>query len=455
MSGGDAEHRTHKPPARPSHTSSHFFVLSDGSSYEISVRGGCIHISGTSFAKYEEEGESKKEKVQGTELTVTYTSVLDQKHFKDTGGERKWILQTAEIQMDVINAAGERETWPFEIPATWPACMLPRGASERQQALLDAHNQLPALQAFFQHAVASGILRETPGWRSRNTLASDQIHTYTYSVIEMIERDVIEPPLRPGSSMPNPYLTTQIPKLPQMPELPELPVARPIDDLQSGVASSVLAAPRPAPHELALRSRHTRAPKRQPPRPPRPPSNTVDGLFDDREWDFSWRLVVRVGSAAGQWPRDSAQELVQEAVLGELEHDLDDHDRVLEEVMEQLESLLEPCSAQDAAWWARVRDSYKFESGNGALLGDRRQARSRHQARSNHQHLLFLYFYNNDSYNNDRRITLADWEAGRRDVTSVTIKYRGPARFRPRHPNGQQFTEYRVPTDEVSPVFGF
>ena len=179
---------------------SYFFVLSDGSSYEISVRGGCIHISGTSFEKYDEEGVGKKENVQGTGLDVTYTSALDQEHFKKTGGERKWILQTAELAMDGVDDEGDKYTWQNEIPATWPACMLSRGASEGQQA----HNQLPALQAFFQNAVASGILRETPGWRSRNTLGSDQIHTYTYSVIER------DPPLRPGSSMPNPYLTTQI-----------------------------------------------------------------------------------------------------------------------------------------------------------------------------------------------------------------------------------------------------
>ncbi len=103
--------------------------------------------------------------------------------------------------MDVINEDFERETWPFEIPATLPASMPSLGASERQELQRLAHNQLPALQAFLQNTVASGILRETAGWRTRNTLASDQIHTYTYSVIER------DPPLRPGSSMPNPYLT--------------------------------------------------------------------------------------------------------------------------------------------------------------------------------------------------------------------------------------------------------
>ena len=156
MSGPGAEH----PPAR--HLSQ-FFVLSDGSSYEISVRGACIHISGTSFEKYDEEGVAKKENVQGTELDVTYTSALDQEHFKKTGGERKWILQTAELAMDAVDDEGEEYRWGCEIPATWPASMLPRGASERQQAHNQAHNQLPALQAFFQNTVASGILFETAG----------------------------------------------------------------------------------------------------------------------------------------------------------------------------------------------------------------------------------------------------------------------------------------------------
>ena len=102
MSGPGAEH----PPAR--HLSQ-FFVLSDGSSYEISVQGGFIHISGTSFEKYEEEGVGKKEKVQGTEITVTYTSVLDAKLFKDTK-ERKMILQTAELAMDVVDDEGDKYT---------------------------------------------------------------------------------------------------------------------------------------------------------------------------------------------------------------------------------------------------------------------------------------------------------------------------------------------------------
>jgi hypothetical protein len=415
------------PPAR--HLS-HFFVLSDGSSYEISVRGGFIHIRGTSFENYEEEGVGKIENLQSTEITVSYTSVLDAKLFKDTK-ERKMILQKAELEMHAVDDEGEKYTWSCEIPATWPASMrppmLPRGASERQDtqpSTQPAHNQPPALEAFFQNTVASGILHETAGWRTRNTLASDQIHTYTYSVFPP------EPPLTAsgnsgtltrGSSMPNLYLTTHIPVL------------------QSGVAC---VASEPRPQRPALRVKKTLAPKRQPPRPPRPPS---DSSADDQQWEYSWRLVVPVGSAPGQWPRDSALALAEESFSETVENEAGHHEWVLEQVMQQLESLLEPCSAQDAGWWARVRNSYQFEGGDGALLGDRE---------FNKQHLLFLYFRDDG-----RRITLDDWLAGRRSVTSVSILYRGPARFRPRHPsaqqNRQQLTEYRSRPNEVSPVFGF
>ncbi len=165
-------------PGAPARHLSHFFVLGDGSSYEISVRDGFIHIRGTSFEKYQEEGVGKLEQVQNKELTITYKSVLDDEAQK-RGEGRKMILQTADIEMDAVDDEGGAQTCQFSIPATWPASMLPPDASERQQS----HNQLPALQAFFQKNVDSGILRETPGVRSRNTLAREQIHSYTYSVI--------------------------------------------------------------------------------------------------------------------------------------------------------------------------------------------------------------------------------------------------------------------------------
>jgi hypothetical protein len=164
-------------PGAPARHLSHFFVKSDGSSYEISVQGGFIHISGRSFKNYEQEGAPKVERLKGTELTVTYKSVLDDEAQK-RGEGRKMILQTADIEMDAVDDEGELQTWPFSIPATWPACMLPPDASERQQS----HNQLPALQAFFQKNVDSGRLVETLGVRSRTTLAREQIHSYTYSV---------------------------------------------------------------------------------------------------------------------------------------------------------------------------------------------------------------------------------------------------------------------------------
>jgi hypothetical protein len=87
MSGPGAENRCAR------HLS-HFFVERDGSSYEISVEGGFIHIRGTSFKKYDEEGTGTREQLQGTELTVTYKSVLDVEAQK-RGEGRKMILHTA------------------------------------------------------------------------------------------------------------------------------------------------------------------------------------------------------------------------------------------------------------------------------------------------------------------------------------------------------------------------
>ena len=161
MSGPGAEN----PCAR---RFSHFFVESDGSSYEISVQGGFIHIRGTSFKDYDQDGAAHVEQLKGTELTITYESVDGQ-------------AQTADIDIDTDEdgpyAAGG-QTWQFSIPATWPACMLSPGQEH------SAHNQLPALQAFFQKNVDNGMLRETAGVRSRNTLARVQIQSYTYSVCQ-------------------------------------------------------------------------------------------------------------------------------------------------------------------------------------------------------------------------------------------------------------------------------
>jgi hypothetical protein len=209
---------------------------------------------------------------------------------------------------------------------------------------------------------------------------------------------------------------------------------------QSGVASSVLATPRPAPHELALHVRNTRAPKRQPPRPPRPPD---DGCADDAEWHYSWRLVVPVGAAPGQWPEHSATELCEESMWSTMEDNADTQDWVREEVIGQLESLFVPLTAQDADWWTRFRNSYNFqgeEDDGGLLLGDN----------LNRRHLLYVEFLDNG-----HRITREPWAAGRHHLTSVAIKYRGPARFRKRHPNGQQLLEHRLRPNQPSPVFGF
>jgi hypothetical protein len=220
-------------------------------------------------------------------------------------------------------------------------------------------------------------------------------------------------------SMPNPYLTTQ---------------------LQSGFACG---ASEPRPRRPALRVKHlpkTLAPKRQPPRPPRPPG---DGCADDQQWDYSWRLVVPVGSQPGEWPQDSALELAEESLWSVMENDADTQDWVREEVIRHLEALFVPVSAQDAEWWTRLRNTYEFQGHEegGAVLGD---------SNLNKRHLLYVYFRNDG-----RRVARDSWEAGRQSVTSVSIRYRGPAQFRLRHPRGQDFTEYRLRPNEVSPIFGF
>ena len=209
---------------------------------------------------------------------------------------------------------------------------------------------------------------------------------------------------------------------------------------QSGVASSVLAAPRPTQHQLLRHTRKTRAPKRQPPRPPRPPD---DGCADDAEWHYSWRLVVPVGSQPGQWPEHSAVELCEESMWSTMEDNFDTQDWVRNEVVRELQSLFVPLTAQDANWWTRFRGSWDFqgeEEDGGLLLGDN----------LNRRHLLYLEFLDNGN-----RITREPWAAGRHHITSVAIRYRGPARFRPRHPNRQQFLEHRLRPNQQSPVFRF
>jgi hypothetical protein len=158
---------------------------------------------------------------------------------------------------------------------------------------------------------------------------------------------------------------------------------------------------------------------------------------------YSWRLVVPVGSQPGEWPQDSALELAEESLWSVMENDADTQDWVREEVIRHLEALFVPVSAQDAEWWTRLRNTYEFQGHEegGAVLGD---------SNLNKRHLLYVYFRNDG-----RRVARDSWEAGRQSVTSVSIRYRGPAQFRLRHPRGQDFTEYRLRPNEVSPIFGF
>jgi hypothetical protein len=149
---------------------SHFFVESDGSSYEISVQGGFIHIRGTSFRDYDQHGAGQSEQLKGMELTITYESVNGQAQTADI------VIDTVDDEDEAYAAGGQR--WEFSIPATWPACMLSPGQEH------SAHNQLPALQAFFKQNVDNGMLLETKGVGTRNTLAREQTQSYTYSVCQ-------------------------------------------------------------------------------------------------------------------------------------------------------------------------------------------------------------------------------------------------------------------------------
>jgi hypothetical protein len=202
---------------------------------------------------------------------------------------------------------------------------------------------------------------------------------------------------------------------------------------QSSVASSVVSAtPSPAPHELALRlQRHTRAPKRQPPRPPRPPN---DGRADDQDWIYSWRLVVPVGSAPGEWPRASALELAEETFSSDMDNDDGLHAQVAETLMRRLEALLAPCTQQDTDWWAQMRNSYIFLNIAGAMRGHSDIG----------PHLLYFTF----RHDGRRIATMADAER----VTDVVIRYMGPARFRLRHP-GRDLLERRLRPHERSEHF--
>jgi hypothetical protein len=244
----------------------------------------------------------------------------------------------------------------------------------------------------------------------------------------------------------------ELPALHAQPQLNQYFIA----SASTGVASSVASMPRPDPRSApALRVKHlkhlqnyppkTLAPKRQPPRPPRPPGDgcTDDGCADDQQWDYSWRLIVPVGSQPGEWPQDSALELAEESMWSVMTNDADTQDWVREEVIRHLEALFVPVSAQDAEWWTRLRNTYEFQGHEegGALLGD---------SNLNKRHLLYVYFRNDGN-----RVARDSWEAGRQNVTSVSIRYRGPAQLRPRHPREQDFTEYRLRPNQVSPVFGF
>jgi hypothetical protein len=126
--------------------------------------------------------------------------------------------------------------------------------------------------------------------------------------------------------------------------------------------------------------------------------------------------------------------------FGVRKNDAGYHAEVQEQLMRQLESLFLPCSAQDAEWWARMRNSYVFECDDGSMLGE---------SDINKRYALYLYFRDDG-----QRVTRESW-ARRESVTDVVIRYRGPASFRLRHPGGQQLLEHRLRPNQESEDFGF
>ncbi len=121
---------------------------------------------------------------------------------------------------------------------------------------------------------------------------------------------------------------------------------------------------------------HTLAPKREPPPQKTPPN---DGCADDKKWHYSWRLVVRVGSAPGEWPMHRALELAKETFESGIytppyDEDVDlfqnweRHTQVIVMLLQQFDNLLAPCSAETELW-AQLQRAYLFQRINGEFRG--------------------------------------------------------------------------------------
>jgi hypothetical protein len=200
--------------------------------------------------------------------------------------------------------------------------------------------------------------------------------------------------------------------------------------LQSGVASSVASMPRSDPHsdprsDPALRVKKTLAPKRQPPRPPRP-WGCADGP-DDQEWVYSWRHVVRVGPASGQWPQDSAEALAEESMISQMDDDDDLNLQVQVSMSRDFGLLFVPCTAQDSVQWDHDRDQgFMLHGSDGELMAF---SVTDDPITPSHKRHDFKFTFRDDG----QGVMRESWSRRER-VTDVVIEYVGPVRFRLRHP---------------------
>ena len=188
---------------------------------------------------------------------------------------------------------------------------------------------------------------------------------------------------------------------------------------------AVARMPAVPPHQLC---RHTRAFKRPPPDPTRPPA---DGRADHQHWEYSWRLVVRVGEEPGQWPEHSALALIDESMSSDMDNDDELYVQVQETLSRNFDHLLVPCTPQDAEMWDQVRDlGFPLDPAEGGF-----------RAYSDDDRYLLHFTFRHEG----QRVTRERWFNTVQRVTDVVITYRGPARFRLRHPSGQQLAEHRRP----------
>ena len=192
----------------------------------------------------------------------------------------------------------------------------------------------------------------------------------------------------------------------------------------------------------------TNAPTRKPPRY-NPPN---DGRAHDEEWEYSFHLVVRVGppgvgNPPSQWPEESANYLADNSYSYAIFNEGEVAEGVNEEVMQEFAKLVKPCDPHIAIW-SGISNSYEFYPDDGTLQG---------WSARNNNHLIYVKFFVDG-----RLLSYEDWNAiedtRQNIVTTVHIKYRGPAAFVLEAGVDRQqvqFIQYQHKPWEPSPVFGF